>query len=164
MKIKTSELRQIRPEEFDATLLEKWCAEGRLYVRSEAEAEDASAWKRGALEYVAAAEKYCTERWKPYVRQLWVALTEDDLLAAGMVMRNKRVVNRYFLTCLVYNLQVRGVYQPVERVSQLQLHLCMERTPEKNSIYRNWGRYALTDAQRKRMAGILCDFASQNRP
>ena len=128
--------------------------EGRLYMQAEQNVKDASCWKAGAMDYVSAIEKFCTEKWKDHVKELWETLLDNKELCSGIVMRNKRTLNRYFLTGLIYNLQARGVYQDVTTVSQLQLHLCLEHSEKKTTIYKNWSRYPMSAPQRKSFVGI----------
>ena len=114
--------------------------------------------QRDALAYVKAIDEYATNEWRPYIRKIWEKVVCDDLFREGLVMKQKRELNRYFVTGIVYNLQVKGIYQPVERVSQLRLHLTLEHIKVKNSIFKNWGYYAINPMQRKRLQVLMDDF------
>ena len=70
----------------------------------------------------------------------------------------KRQLNRYFLTSLVFNLQARGIYYPAGKVSQLRLHLTLEGTNKKNSIYKNIVNYPVRLEQRRRLSALMQDF------
>jgi len=111
--------------------------------------------QREALAYVKAIDEYATNEWRPYIRKIWEKVVCDDLFHEGLVMKQKRELNRYFVTGIVYNLQVMGVYQPVERLSQLRLHLTLEHIKVKNSIFKNWGYYAITPKQRRRLQVLM---------
>ena len=116
--------------------------------------------QREALAYVAAIDEFATNEWRPYIREIWERVVCDCLFEKGLVMKQKRELNRYFVTGVVFNMQVMGIYQPVERVSQLRLHLSLEHIKEKNSIFKNWGYYAITPAQRRRLQTLMGDFLS----
>ena len=73
-------------------------------------------------------------------------------------MRQKRCLNRYFITSIVFNLQARGVYCSCEQVSSLKLHLALEGITKKNSIYKNFARYPITIAQRKHLSTLIEDL------
>lgn len=111
--------------------------------------------QRDALDYVKAIDEYATDEWRPYIRRIWEKVICDGIFDEGLVMKQKGQLNRYFVTGLVYNMQVLGIYQPVERVSQLRLHLTLEHVTKKNSIFKNWGYYAITPTQRKRLQKLM---------
>ena len=135
---------------------------GELYVAEKntgmAKGDLLAHCQREALAYVKAIDEYATNEWRPYIRKIWERVVCDDLFYEGLVMKQKRELNRYFVTGLVYNMQVKGIYQPVERVSQLRLHLTLEHVTKKNSIFKNWGNYPVTPTQRRRLKALMEDF------
>lgn len=114
--------------------------------------------QREALAYVKAIDEYATNEWRPYIRRIWEKVVCDDLFDTGLVMKQKGQLNRYFVTGLVYNMQVMGVYQPVEQVSLLQLHLALERTDRRNTIFCGWNNYPITSVHRRRLRALMNDL------
>ena len=114
--------------------------------------------QRDALDYVKAIDEYATDEWRPYIRRIWEKVICDGLFDEGLVMKQKGQLNRYFVTGLVYNMQVLGVYKPLEQVTLLRLHLALERTDKRNSIFNNWGNYPVTPTQRRRLKALMDDF------
>lgn len=142
-------------------LLALW-RQGKLY--QEVNEEDLSQeelqarCRQEALRYVAAIDEFVTPQWRPFVSEVWERVLSDRMFSAELVMRNKRKLNRYFLTSLVFNLQVRGFYYPAGKVSQLRLHLKLEDTNKKNSIYKNIVNYPVRLEQRRRLSALMQDF------
>ena len=132
--------------------------EGKLYQEvSEEDISDEELQARcrqEALRYVAAIDGFATEKWRPLISEVWERVLSDKMFSAMLVMRNKRQLNRYFLTSLVFNLQARGIYYPAGKVSQLRLHLTLEGTNKKNSIYKSAVIYGLSFQQRFRIREI----------
>ncbi len=126
---------------------------GKLYFIAEEESvseeEMLSRCRQDVLMYVSSINKYATAECQPVIDEMWEAIVKDNSFAAGLVMKQKQTLNRYFVTGLVYNLQVLGVYQPTEKVSQLKLHLALEGITEKNSVFKNWGNYPVSSSQRR---------------
>ena len=114
--------------------------------------------QREALAYVKAIDEYATNEWRPYIRKIWEKVVCDGLFDEGLVMKKKGQLNRYFVTGLVYNLQVMGVYQPVEQVSLLQLHLALEQTDRRNNIFSGWNNYPVTSTHRRRLKVLMDDY------
>ena len=137
--------------------------EGRLYQETSGEeisAEELLArCRQEALRYVAAIDGFAADKWRPLINKVWQRVVADKVLSAELVMRNKRQLNRYFLTSLVFNLQARGIYHPVEEVSQLRLHLALEGTDKKNGIYKNFVNYPVSQAHRRRLSALLDDLS-----
>ena len=111
--------------------------------------------KQQALDYVAAVNCYATDEWHPFINKVWQAVLEDKVFAEKIVMKKKRQLNRYFLTALVYNLQTLDVYCSTSKVSQLELHLKLERTKKRTTIFNNWDKYSICWEERMRLKGIL---------
>ena len=136
--------------------------EGRLYVEVkeaiETDAEMLARCQREALAYVQRAEVFASPKWKPYIRRLWQSIVRTDVLASGLVMKQKRQMNRYYVTGIIFNLQTLGAYRPTGEVSQLKLHLTMEDVKEKNGIFKNWNRYAINVTQRKKLQALMKDL------
>lgn len=136
--------------------------EGKLYQEvSEEDISDEELQARcrqEALRYVAAIDGFATEKWRPLISEVWERVLSDKMFSAMLVMRNKRQLNRYFLTSLVFNLQARGIYCPAGKVSQLRLHLTLEGTNKKNSIYKNIVNYPVRLEQRRRLTALMEDL------
>jgi hypothetical protein len=136
--------------------------EGKLYQEvSEEDISDEELQARcrqEALRYVAAIDGFATEKWRPLISEVWERVLSDKMFSAMLVMRNKRQLNRYFLTSLVFNLQARGIYYPAGKVSQLRLHLTLEGTNKKNSIYKNIVNYPVRLEQRRRLTALMEDL------
>lgn len=116
--------------------------------------------KQQALDYVAAVNCYATDEWHPFINMVWQAVLADEVFAEKIVMKKKRQLNRYFLTALVYNLQTLGVYCSTCEVSQLKLHLKLEGTSKRTTIFNNWDKYSICPRERTRLRGILEKIAS----
>ena len=119
--------------------------------------------RQEALSYVAAIDDYSTPEWRPYIKEVWEAIVNDDAFASGLVMKQKRAMNRYFVTAIVFVIQVKGIYLPVEQVNQLKLHLSLEGVNTKNNILKGWCKYALTLAQRRRLTTLMSVFSTSRK-
>lgn len=142
-------------------VLELW-QQGRLYQDVE---EEAVSWeellarcRQDVLAYVSAIDEYASEVVRPYISNVWRAIVEDEVFVDGIVMKQKRQMNRYFVTNIVFNLQTRGFYLPAEQVTPLQLHLVLEGTKKKNSVYKNIVNYPFTTLHRQRLSKLIEDF------
>lgn len=153
-KFKQVPTRGITTEE----LLALW-REGKLYQAvGPTEEELLLRCRKEALRYVAAVNEFVAPEWLPYIDDVWQAIVNDEAFTDGFVMKKKHQLNRYFLTGLVFNMQARGAYFSIEKVSQLRLHLKLEGVCKKNSIYKNIVNYPLNTAQRKRLSKIFENF------
>lgn len=158
-KFKQVPTRGITTEE----LLALW-REGKLYQAvGPTEEELLARCRHEALRYVAAVNEYVAPEWLPYIDDVWQAIVNDEAFTDGFVMKKKHQLNRYFLTGLVFNMQARGAYFPIEMVSQLRLHLKLERASKKNSIYKNVVQYPLNKAQRLRLSKIFENFIGSKK-
>lgn len=138
--------------------------EGKLYREEETERvsyeELLVHCQQEALSYVAAIDEFATAEWQPHLHRLWEVIVADEVFAAELVMKQNRMLNKYFVTSLVCNLQVRSVYYSTETVSLLKLHLTLEGVTKKNSIYKNMVNYPLSVEQRKRLSVLMEDFSA----
>lgn len=140
-------------------LLVLW-QEGELYRREEPipYEELLARCQQEAIVYVSSIDEFVAPAWRPYIKDVWKAIVCDVRIASFLLMSQKREMNRYFVTALVYNLQVLGIYDPVEEVSMLKLHQKLEGIGKRNSIFKNWGSYALTNAQRRILNDIITNI------
>ena len=154
-----AKLTKVGPEGFDAARLLQAAREGRLYVKESAPEESRGERRMRcqdeALAYVAAIDRYAADEWRPYIKKLWKAIVNDMSFAPRLVMARKGELNRYFLTALVSNLQTLGVYRPSVEVSQIELHLKLERTTKRTTIFNNWDKYSICPKERARLRDIL---------
>ena len=104
---------------------------------------------------------YCTSM--EYADVSGAKVINDDAFASGLVMKQKRAMNRYFVTAIVFVIQVKGIYLPVEQVNQLKLHLSLEGVNTKNNILKGWCKYALTLAQRRRLTTLMSVFSTSRK-
>lgn len=136
--------------------------EGKLFVQQEAdemaEEELMERCRQEALAYVAAIDEFATEQIRPYIKRYWEGIVTDEAFSSGLLMGRKRTMNRYFITAIVFNLQTLGVYKSVCEISQLKLHLKLEGVTQKNSVFKNWGKYAISSVQRKVLREMLKDY------
>ena len=135
---------------------------GQLFVNNDTVEENAeetlARCQQEALAYVRAINVYTTKEWASHVELLWQRIVKSDGFALGFVMKKKHQMNRYYVLAIVFNLQTLGVYLPNEEVSQLRLHLTLENIRQKNGIFKNWGQYAISGAQRKALQALMQDF------
>ena len=108
--------------------------------------------------YVSSIDEFASPEWRPYIKDVWKSIVCDVRIASLLLMSQKREMNRYFVTALVYNLQVLGIYEPVEEVSMLKLHLKLEGISKRNSIFKNWEKYAPMNAQRRILNDIITNI------
>mgnify|MGYP007070192689 CR=1 FL=1 len=163
MKMKASNLKRIRLEEFDATLTEKWCAEGRLYVCVTPSAEKETA-KQEMTEYVKRINCFATHEWAASVDALWNRIADEPVLMHGLTMKNgvqAGHMNRYVATLLVCLLQNKGVYR--RETSMLELHLAMEGTTVRNKYYLSCGNYGLSDEARVALNRIVRELKTTEK-
>lgn len=134
--------------------------EGKLYRREEPipYGELLARCQQEAIVYVSSIDEFASPEWRPYIKDVWKAIVCDVRIASFLLMSQKREMNRYFVTALVYNLQVLGIYEPVEEVSMLKLHLKLEGISKRNSIFKNWEKYAPMNAQRRILNDIITNI------
>ena len=151
--------KQVRPEDLDVQELLALAREGEMYRKVKVEEiskrELLARCRQEALEYVKPINEYATEEWLPYINKVWKAVVNERCISSNLVLSRKRELNRYFLTNLVFNLQMLGLYKPAEKVSPLRLHQALENTEGKNSAYKNAGKYGVTKEQRVILRQIL---------
>ena len=128
--------------------------EGKLYLEAKPAStrELLAQCQQETLKYVASIDMFVTDKWKPYINNVWETIVNDHLFASRLVMKQKHQMNRYFVTCLVYNLQTFDVYQSV---SQLLLHRKLEGIKTRNSVFKNWGNYPISPVERKHLRVML---------
>ena len=133
--------------------------EGKLFTKTNVgtmSAEDLLArCQQEALVYVSAINDFVTAEWRNHIKDVWEAIVCDKTFAPLLLMKQKQEMNRYFVTSIVYNMQVLGIYAPVDEVSMLKLHLTLEKVDRRNSIFKNWGKYALTNSLRRRLSHLI---------
>ena len=151
-------IKEVRPEDFDAQVLLALAREGKLYMKVEArkvsEKELLARCQQEALEYVRAIDEYAADEWRPCINKVWEQLVQEPMIATGLVMAQKKCLNRYFLMSLVTQLQALGIYRPEGEVSVLQLSRSLEHTTQKNSVYKNRTQYPLAKLQKQKVREI----------
>ena len=153
-------LKQVRPEDFDVATLMAAAGEGRLYLQTIELTDDEllAQCQREVLAYVSAIDDFATPEWRSFIHELWKTVVCDKIFIPDLVMKKKRVINRYFITAIVYQLQARNVYQTNEKVNQLKLHLTLEGITKKNSIYKSVVNYSVNLEQKKHLSALLENF------
>lgn len=155
MKVKTSKLKRVALNDFDASLLRSYCRQGRLFVYVDTD-DAADAYKCEIMEYVERIHDMASADWTDRVRPLWEAILESPCFKDCLTMKNGMQaghMNRYMVTNLVCRLHNKGVY--CQQVSMLALHLKMENTKEKNKYYRSSSNYDLTKEAKIRLRQIF---------
>ncbi len=145
MKQQCEGLRRLRPEEFNATLLERLTRDGRVFVSYPKEINK-DAYKSEVLSYVLPIKVYVADEWKGNIDALWQSIVDASPMKDCLAMKKGAQaghMNRYAVTNLVYWLIGLGVFR--NDVSMLQLHLCLERTTKRNKYYTSNGNYAISD-------------------
>jgi len=153
-------LKQVHPEDFDVATLMTAAREGRLYLQTIELTDDEllAQCQQEALAYVSAIDEFVTPAWRASIHELWKRVVSDEIFIPNLVMKKKRVMNRYFITAIVYQLQARNVYQSNETVNQLKLHLSLESITKKNSIYKSVVNYSVMPEQKKYLSALLANF------
>lgn len=135
---------------------------GELYLQVQEKKESQNEIKRRcrkeALAYVAAIDDYATDVWRPVIGLLWRMIVDDEEFGMKLIMKQKHMLNRYFATSIVVNLQALGVYEPVEQVSMMKLHQTLEHITGKNSVFKNLTTYPITFELRKKLKYIMQKF------
>lgn len=153
----TQKFKQVPVEGFTAEEVLALWHEGKLYRKAKLASprELFARCQQETLDYVAAINEYATDEWKPYINNVWETIVCDKMFAPHLVMKQKPLLNRYYVTALVYNLQTLDVYQPV---SQLKLHRKLEGITTRNTIFKNWTKYSISNTQRRYLRTILEDL------
>ena len=146
---------KVHPEGFNVETLMAAAREGRLYI-DETDNETTLGQQllqrqREALDYVSAIEEFVVPEWQPHIKSLWTMLLDDPLFTPLLVLqkgKHQGLLNRYFVTNIVFHLQVLNVYQCN---SLIELHKKLEGVNEKNSIYKSARLYSLSSTQRQRL-------------
>lgn len=155
-------LKLVHVTDYNSEVLQEAIAEGRLYIEPK-ETSEATLREEGIsqiLEYVSridtcAEEPYCT-----HIRALWERLLHDptvaDIFFYTRYARNKGKPNWYSVTAIVFVLQANGVYKA--SVPAVSLHLMMEQTDKRNSIYTGSSMYYPEHAKIVLLKQLLTDF------
>lgn len=140
-------------------VLDLWKA-GKLFVETErlSDEELLARCQQEALSYVSAIDDYATPEWRPHINKVWKSIVEDYMFEEGLVMKKKHRLNCYFLTAIVYQLQARGVYLPSNEVNQMKLHLKLERSSKKTSIYKGVVNYPIPYAMKKYLSTLIAKY------
>ena len=148
-------MKQVRPEDFDAQAMYDAAREGRLYVVVyEDEMDDAillALRQREALEYVGAIDCFVAPAWQAHIHELWQAIVGDPLFTDDLLMKKGRkrgLLNYYFLTNIVFRLKEWKIYLCKNLI---ELHLKLEKSDEKTSVYKSSGAYPLNRKQQQRL-------------
>lgn len=159
--------KKVRPQDFDAEALLAAAREGRLYVESDLDevAKNIllSQCRQEALDYVSAIDAFAASEWQPLIKEVWLAILNDEAFASCLMMKkgqNKGRLNRYVVTNIVLHLQVLGVYSGDNLFA---LHKEMEHVGQKNSIYKSIGKYSLTEKQRRRIRELKDTFSTSRK-
>lgn len=131
--------------------------EGKLYREVETvSSEDLLArCQREALEYVQPIDEFATDRWRPYIREVWEAIISDVAFQDMLVMQKGQMqghLNRYTITNIVAQMMTLKIYQCD---NLLVLHKKLEGTSMKNGIYKGAGAYCLSRSQRQKIKELL---------
>ncbi len=134
--------------------------EGRLYLEETGKVEIDNI-DEAVCAYVSAIDDYVAPEWQPYIKDVWHAITTDDVFAPVLLMRKGRMqglLNRYLVTNIVFHLRALDIYQCD---SLLELHKKMEGVTQKNGIYKAASSYCLSREQRQRLRELKSVIAGQ---
>lgn len=153
--MKKTVLKRLSIKEFDAALLEKLIAEGRVFI-SCPQVADQETYKREVLEYVQTIREFTNEKWQKKIDGLWQTIVDAPCLENRLKMKNGMQaghMNRYVVTNIVCRMQSNGIYR--DDVSMQTLHLRMEGIAKKNKYYCSCGNYLLTKSERDFLKGLF---------
>ncbi len=152
-------LKQVRIEDFCASLLRQAAREGRLYVRPSGISETGKLRQTLAaiLQYVSSIDECASARYRGRVRSIWEGIVHNPDIRHSLVMhkgRNCGEPNKYRITALVTFMLNCGVYRAGE-FSAVDLHLRLERATNRNRYYTSMDKYCPTGSERKTLRQII---------
>lgn len=139
-----SNLKPIRPQDFDADALLKAAKEGRLFIKTlppnpkKVREENA----RHILQYVNSIRAYAAEPYSKSIDEIWNEIIQHpDLFKCFIIQRGADAgcMNKYTIMALVDLLRNLDVYTGA---SSIQLHRILEKITTRNKFYNNMGMYA----------------------
>lgn len=153
-----SNLKQVRPEDFDVELLKAAAREGRLYVDEEKREVSKEEVIKEVRAYVQRINVFVTKTFCSQIDDLWKRILGNDVfvtfLTPGRKVRKYRVFNKYNLMRIIGVLREKGVY---ERYSDRKYIFLLERT-DKDSSYRSYLGAGLELTLLKELRQILTHY------
>lgn len=152
-------LKPVLIEDFNIAALRKAAREGRLFIQPTAVSPEEEKRRSLAevLRYVSRIDQCVCAEWQDSIHQLWQEIIQVPELANCLITtRGKRqgLPNYYRVTSLVAFLLERNVYRKRD-FSTVELHLRLEQTCKRNSIYTGSASCYFTQAQFRLLNSLL---------
>lgn len=149
MASKTSNLRQVTPDDFDINILRQAALEGRLFISQEEDARSAESQRkegiRQILTYVSRIDSCASPQHASGISKLWNCILHSeelgDLFFYQRYRSTRGEVNWYRVNVVICLLREMGVYR--EEFTGVELHCRCERSAKRNAHYTGMGRYLL---------------------
>lgn len=158
---KKQNLKEVTLDDFNIAALRKAAREGRLFIQPSAISpeEEKRQSLADVLKYVSRIDQCVCAEWQDGIHQLWQEIIRVPELADCLITtRGKRQgkPNYYRVTSLVAYLLEKSVYRKQD-FSTVDLHLILEQTDHRNSIYTGSATTYFTRAQFLLLNRILND-------
>ena len=154
METKKQQLQKVRPEDFDTDALLRAAREGRLFIQPVCHEQPLT----DVLDYVERIRKYATNT---HVREIWEAILNHEQLAPlfrfNRYAATRGQINWYRVTAMVCLLREKGVYR--QDMTAVQLHLHLEGTTCRTTLYTGMSRYLLERRELSAVRQILDKFS-----
>jgi len=149
MLVRSSNLKRLSLKEFDADLLKKMTAEGRVYIDFP-QVISKDTYTREILDYVQAIRDCVSDPWRDEIDDLWQEILDEECLVDYLTMKRgvqAGHMNRYAVTLLVNRMLSCGIYR--KDLPMLTLHLKLEKVERKNKYYTSCGNFPLPTEARQ---------------
>lgn len=156
---KKQNLKEVTLDDFNIAALRKATREGRLFIQPSQVSEEERQQQSLAeiLRYVSRIRDCADSVYHDTIDEVWRRIIEEPAIASCLITtRGKRqgLPNYYRVTSLVAYLLEKNVYRKRD-FSTVELHLRLEQTRKRNSIYTGSASCYFTQAQFRLLNTLL---------
>lgn len=143
--MKKSKLVQVRPSDFNVTLLKQAMYEGRLFIATLQTSKEEIREKgiRQILQYVSRIDVCASPECRTFIHLLWDTLLRSpelgDLFFFSRYSQNRGLPNFYRVNAICFILLEMGIYR--RDFTAVDLHLRLEQTQKRNTHYTGSSKY-----------------------
>ena len=160
--MKKSKLVQVRPSDFNVTLLKQAMYEGRLFIAIPQTSKEEIREKgiRQILQYVSRIDTCASPEYRTRIHLLWDRLLRSlelgELFFFSRYSHNRGQPNFYRVNAVCFILLEMGVYR--RDFTAVDLHLRLEQTKKRNTHYTGSSKYYPEHTEIVKIRAILKEF------
>ena len=165
MASKTSNLKQVTPDDFDINILRQAALEGRLFISQATDSQTIQSQRNEGinqiLTYVSRIDTCVSPQYVSVITQLWNHILYSEELGGLFFFQryasSRGKVNWFRVNAVVTTMLEMGVYRKQD-FTAVQLHLLMEQTTRRTNHYTGMSRYLLARNEIMTLKGFLKKF------